>query len=70
MNSPSQSPDSSGPKLLLTTRQAAAALSLCEKSVWSLTKSGALPAVRIGRAVRYSLTDLEAFIAGQKAVSQ
>ena len=38
---------------LLTQREAAKVLSLCEKSVFTLTKNGKLPAVRIGKSVRY-----------------
>lgn len=50
-------------KLLLTVREAAAALSVCEKTLWSLTAPrGPLPAVRLGRSVRYDVTDLRAFI--------
>jgi len=57
------------PRLLLTVRQAADALSICEKSLWNLTQPrGPLPAVRIGRAVRFSISDLQAFIESRKAV--
>lgn len=57
-------------KMLLTSREAAAALSVCEKTLWSITAPrGPLPVVKIGRAVRYSVTDLEAFIKCQKAAS-
>jgi excisionase family DNA binding protein len=48
--------------LLLSPRQAARALSVCEKTVYNLTKRGELPVVRVGRAVRYSLEDLRAWI--------
>jgi excisionase family DNA binding protein len=54
------------PRLLFTPREAAKALSVCEKTLWSLSKRGDLPAVRIGRAVRYDVADLRAFIDGQK----
>ncbi len=53
-------------KLLLTPREAARTLSICEKTLWSLTKRGELSAVRIGRAVRYDVTDLQAFINQRK----
>lgn len=54
-------------RLLLTPREAANALAICEKTLWSITAPrGPLPAVRIGRAVRYDLTDLQAFVDGQK----
>ena len=52
--------------LLLTIRDTARALAICEKSVWSLTRDGRLPAVRIGRAVRYDVADLRAFIESTK----
>jgi excisionase family DNA binding protein len=52
-----------GEPLLLTIRETAKALSLCEKSIWQLTRDGRLPVVRIGRkAVRYSRDDILAFI--------
>jgi excisionase family DNA binding protein len=53
--------------LLLTARQTAAALQVCEKTLWSLTRDGKLPAVRIGRAVRYDLADVRRFIEASKA---
>lgn len=53
----------SGRKPLLTVREAAAALSVCEKTLWNLTAPrGPLPAVRLGRSVRYDAADLQAFI--------
>ncbi len=52
--------------LLLTAREAAATLRISERLLWSLTHDGTLPCVRIGRAVRYELSDLRAFIAAQK----
>jgi excisionase family DNA binding protein len=52
--------------LLMTVRETAAALALCEKSVWQLTRDGKLPVVRIGRAVRYDLADVLRFIAASK----
>ncbi len=54
--------------LLVTPRQAAEALAVCEKTLWNLDRAGKLKAVRIGRAVRYSVSDLQAFIAQQGGV--
>jgi excisionase family DNA binding protein len=51
-----------GKKLLLTVREAAQALSICERSLWTLTNEGLLRPVRIGRSVRYAVTDLQAYI--------
>jgi len=50
-------------RLLLTKRQAAAALGVCEKTI----DNYALPRVTIGRAVRYDLDDLRAWINARKA---
>jgi excisionase family DNA binding protein len=50
--------------LLLTPRQAAAALATSERTLWSLTQPrGPIPVVRFGRSVRYSATTLAAWIA-------
>ena len=53
--------------LLYTRRQVAALLNLCEKSVWQLTRDGRLPAVRLGRSVRYAREDIERLITSAKA---
>jgi hypothetical protein len=51
------------PKLLLTQREAALALSVSERNLWDLTKRGLVPCVRVGRrGVRYSPLDLQAYI--------
>jgi len=50
------------PRLLMTTREAATALAVCEKTIWAATKCGDLKCVRLGRAVRYRLQDLEDWI--------
>jgi excisionase family DNA binding protein len=52
--------------LLLTPRQAAAALAVSERTLWGLTKAGKVPCVRLGRAVRYSPDDLRAFVLAQR----
>jgi len=57
-------------KLLLTGREAAKSLSICERTLYGLTKAGELPAVRIGRAVRYSLDDIRAWIDRTKKTSE
>jgi len=48
--------------MLLTARQTAKALSICEKTLWTLTQQGEIPCVRIGRAVRYDPADLQNWI--------
>jgi predicted DNA-binding transcriptional regulator AlpA len=52
--------------LLWTSRQAAKALAICERKLWELTKAGAIPCVRIGRAVRYDPVDIRRWIDAQK----
>ena len=56
------------PRLLLTAKEAAAALGVCEKTLWSLTDPrGPIRCVRIGRAVRYDPHDLSAWIEQAKS---
>jgi len=50
------------PRLLVSPREAAKALAVCEKTLWNLTKRGEIPCLRIGRSVRYSLPALEAWV--------
>jgi excisionase family DNA binding protein len=52
--------------LLLSAREAAKALSVCEKTLWTLTQRGDIRVVRIGRAVRYDPRDLRAWIESAK----
>ena len=53
--------------LLLTAREAANALSISERKLWSIsTPRGDLPAARIGRRVLYSREDLQSWIEKQK----
>lgn len=54
-------------RLLLSAREAAQSLSICEKSLWNVTRPrGDLPCVRIGRRVLYSVDDLRCWIDEQK----
>ena len=57
------------PKLLLTAKQAAAALAISERLLWSLTNCHEIPCVRIGRAVRYSPDDLAAWIEAKRGAN-
>ena len=45
-------------KLYLTPREAACALGICERTLWTLTQCGSIPCVRFGRAVRYAVDAL------------
>ena len=53
-------------KLLLRPLETSHVLSVSPRKVWSLTASGELPHIRIGRCVRYSVDDLQAWIDQRK----
>lgn len=57
------------PQLLVDAREAARLLSISERTLWTLTNQGSIKATKIGRAVRYSVAALEAFIAKQTSVA-
>jgi excisionase family DNA binding protein len=57
-------------RLLLTAKQAAAALAVSERTLWGLTNRGAIRCVRIGRAVRYSADSLRAWVDAQQGGRQ
>ena len=53
-------------KLLLSAREAAIALSVSEKTLWTNScPRGTIPVVRLGRSVRYSVEALREFVAQQ-----
>jgi excisionase family DNA binding protein len=54
----------------MTPREAAAALRISERTLWSLTKKGAIPSAKIGRAVRYDVRDLLLFLDRMKTGNQ
>lgn len=54
------------PKKLMTSKHAAEYLCICERKLWDLQKSQRIPVVRIDRAVRFDITDLDSFIEQQK----
>jgi excisionase family DNA binding protein len=51
---------------LITSRQAAKYLCICERKLWDLSKSGRIQTVRIDRAVRFDIADLDSFIQQHK----
>ena len=54
-------------RLLIPVRDAAGFLSICEKTLWSMTvPRGTLPCVKIGRRVLYDPVDLHRWIEAQK----
>ena len=54
------------PSLLLSPRDAAKVLAISARTLWGLTKEGAIPRIKIGRAVRYDVRDLTAWIDREK----
>lgn len=58
------------PRFLLTPRQAAEALGLSERKLWSLTSPrGSIPVLRIDKSVRYSVDSLEMWIYQQQTAA-
>jgi hypothetical protein len=50
-------------RLLVDAREAAAALGVCEKTLWTHTRPrGTIPCIRIGKRTLYSVRDLERWI--------
>jgi excisionase family DNA binding protein len=63
------------PRLLLTVREAAAALSVSPRMLWELTARGEIAALRIpgrgkARSIRYAVEDLQQWIQAQKEAAQ
>jgi excisionase family DNA binding protein len=48
--------------LLLTAAEAAKLLAISERTLWSLSAAGEVPRVKIRKAVRYRIADLQAYI--------
>ena len=57
------------PQLLLDPLRAAQALSISPRTLWGLTRSGEIPAIRLGRLIRYDPRDLTAYIDRRKAAT-
>ncbi len=53
------------PKLALRPKDAAAALGIGERLLWSWTNQKRIPHVRIGKAILYPLAELERWLAEQ-----
>jgi excisionase family DNA binding protein len=50
----SRVPESNVPPMLLTSQQAAGSLQLSVRTLQTYTRAGLIPAVRIGKSVRYN----------------
>lgn len=53
------------PSLALRPREAAKALGVSERTLWTLTKRGEIPHLRLGRAVIYPVETLKLWLARQ-----
>jgi excisionase family DNA binding protein len=53
--------------LLLTPREAARMLAVSARHLWTLTQTGRLPRVLLGRSVRYDPADLRRFVETNKS---
>jgi len=52
--------------IVLTEKEAAAALKLSVKTLFNLRRAGALPYVRIGSRICYTRADLERFVTSRR----
>lgn len=51
----------------MTASEAAQALAISPRKLWTMTNCGEIPCVRIGRSVRYDPADLQVWIEEQKS---
>ena len=60
--------DRSNVSLLVSPREAARRLAISPRKLWSITfeEQPGLPYVRVGRLVRYAVSDLESWISRQR----
>ena len=52
---------------LVKVKDAANYLAISERKLWDLSQNGIIPVVRLGRAIRYDLIDLDNFIRKMKS---
>ncbi len=67
MNSNTNEPASRATLQMLTIKQAAQALAVCDETIRRRIRSGQVPAIRIGAVLRVRLEDLLAALAVGKA---
>ena len=53
------------PCLALRPREAAKALGIGQRLLWTMTNTGEVPSVKLGRAVVYPIADLERWLSAQ-----
>jgi predicted DNA-binding transcriptional regulator AlpA len=66
-DSPFTTPPATPAPLALRPKQAAAALGISPRKLWELTNIGAVPHVRLGRAIVYPVSLLERWLSEQAA---
>jgi excisionase family DNA binding protein len=64
---PESSHNPSPPKLLISQRDAAKALSISERTLWAATKRGEIPYINVGARVLYSPAALAEWIAARQS---
>lgn len=57
-------------QMLLTEKQAAKALTMSQRKLWTLREKGEIACVKSGRRVMYDPSDLRAWIDSNKVVPQ
>jgi excisionase family DNA binding protein len=55
--------------LLVTSKEAARLLGISERTLWTLSRSGEIQRVLIGRSVRYRMADLAVFVERRRSAS-
>lgn len=55
---------------LMDSKSASRYLAISERKLWAMSNTGTIPAVRLGRSVRYDRQDLDAFILKAKMGAQ
>lgn len=60
-----EQPPQAGSPLLVDAKQAATLLAIGERTLWSLTRAGDVPHVRIGRRILYPMDDLKTWVRAQ-----
>jgi predicted DNA-binding transcriptional regulator AlpA len=68
-NTQGHMPDADPPPLALSAPEAATALGIGERLLWSETNAGKIPHVRIGRRVVYPIKQLQAYLEREAARS-
>lgn len=63
MTEPTINPNGDPPRLALRPKDAARALGIGERLLWSLTNQGSIPHVKLGRAILYPTDQLRAWLA-------